>query len=305
MEILEPKVELWEEKDEISHVARCARVCYGKESGDDKHLYEALKKKKHNSMFRHSTCYYIVPKFNTIINNILTNYYNIIFCNNIIPIGIDIKCSDTKWYIILNGHFILEHDYICRLLQEFEIGKDYFANTEIGFSMMRYTFAVTTQISTSRELNRVSPNNIAEQSTRYVYENGAIVRPHWITDEDIKLFKSDKQLDYADTPAQSYLSNCECQFNVYKNLIYDGVPKENARGILPLDAATKVVYTYSVDEWRNIINLRYFGTTGKPQPNAKIIAGMIKDKLEELGYKFNEIDIYNNKSKNINLGYNN
>lgn len=35
---------------------------------------------------------------------------------------------------------------------------------------MRYTFRVTTQISTSRELNRVSPNNIAEQSTRYVYE---------------------------------------------------------------------------------------------------------------------------------------
>lgn len=28
--------------------------------------------------------------------------------------------------------------------------------------MMRYTFCVDTQISTSRELNRVSPNNIAE-----------------------------------------------------------------------------------------------------------------------------------------------
>lgn len=32
--------------------------------------------------------------------------------------------------------------------------------------MMRYTFCVDTQISTSRELNRVSPNNIAEKSTR-------------------------------------------------------------------------------------------------------------------------------------------
>lgn len=34
--------------------------------------------------------------------------------------------------------------------------------------MMRYTFCVDTQISTSRELNRVSPNNIAEMSTRYI-----------------------------------------------------------------------------------------------------------------------------------------
>lgn len=41
--------------------------------------------------------------------------------------------------------------------------------------MLRYTFKVVTQISTSRELNRVSPNNIAEQSTRYVYEDGTLV----------------------------------------------------------------------------------------------------------------------------------
>lgn len=32
--------------------------------------------------------------------------------------------------------------------------------------------------------------------------------------------------------------------------------------------------------------LRYFGKTGAPHPNAKIIAGMIKDKLEEHGYDF-------------------
>lgn len=44
--------------------------------------------------------------------------------------------------------------------------------------MMRYTFCVDTQISTSRELNRVSPNSIAEKSTRYVYEDGTICRPH-------------------------------------------------------------------------------------------------------------------------------
>ena len=34
------------------------------------------------------------------------------------------------------------------------------------------------------------------------------------------------------------------------------------------------------------IDLRYFGKTGAPHPNAKIIAGMIKDKLEEHGYDF-------------------
>lgn len=63
---------------------------------------------------------------------------------------------------------------------------------------------------------------------------------------------------------------------------------QDARGELPLDLATEVVYTYtySSKEWKNIIDLRYFGKTGVPHPNAKIIAGMIKDKLEEHGYDF-------------------
>jgi thymidylate synthase ThyX len=54
--------------------------------------------------------------------------------------------------------------------------------------MMRYTFCVDTQISTSRELNRVSPNSIAEKSTRYVYEDGSICRRTLILIE-ILLFK--------------------------------------------------------------------------------------------------------------------
>lgn len=34
MKIIEPKVELWQQGDDSkAHVARCARVCYGRETG--------------------------------------------------------------------------------------------------------------------------------------------------------------------------------------------------------------------------------------------------------------------------------
>lgn len=34
MKIIEPKVELWKQVDDVkAHVARCARVCYGRETG--------------------------------------------------------------------------------------------------------------------------------------------------------------------------------------------------------------------------------------------------------------------------------
>lgn len=285
MTILEPSVELWKEVDSTSHVARCARVCYGKETGNDERTISNLLEKQHLSMFRHSTCYYIVPKIYNAVIITLNACYNTIISSDIKPIGIDIKSTETDFYVVLNGHFILEHHYLSTILAKYKVSKDRFANTEVGYSMMRYTFACITQISTSRELNRVSPNNIVEQSTRYVYEDGCIVRPHWVNDKDVLDYYHyvNHQLDYVNTPAQTYLGNCECQFRIYKNLIESGIKKQDARGVLPLDTATKVIYTYSVDEWRHIISLR---SDKRAHPNAQIISNMIKDNLEELGYDF-------------------
>lgn len=42
MKIIEPKVELWRQEDAKAHVARCARVCYGKETGNYTHLFGYL-----------------------------------------------------------------------------------------------------------------------------------------------------------------------------------------------------------------------------------------------------------------------
>lgn len=182
---------------------------------------------------------------------------------------------------------------------------------------MRYTFNVITQVSTSRELNRVSPNNIAEQSTRYCnYSRGrfegecAICQPHWFDfmQEEVAYYKfkdgkchyikvDDSEWHLYDNTAvvlrkykqpmlQRYLLDNDSSCRAYLAQIADGMEPQDARGELPFDLATEVVYTYSVNEWRHILDLRYYGKTGKPHPNAKIIAGMIKDELDELGYDF-------------------
>ena len=59
--------------------------------------------------------------------------------------------------------------------------------------------------------------------------------------------------------------------------------------MLPLCTATTVVYTYSIEEWIKILLLRYYGVTGAPHPNAKIIANRIKYLLEEQGYDMTKI----------------
>ena len=289
MRIINPSIELLEQTDLISHVARCARICYRKETGDDEKLYNSLITRNHLSMFRHISYYYIISHNNA--PRWLVSYFDAILRGAKI-IGIDINYVEGNYYVVTNGNWNLDHVHLLININDYIVTAKEFANAnEIAWNMMRYTFKVTTQISTSRELNRVSPNNIAEQSTRYVYEDGTICRPHWMTKEEADYLNTEKILDddwiVNHCWAKRYIWTIDNSFDKYKMLVdYSKMPRQDARGVLPLDTATVCAYTYSSREWRDIIDLRYYGVTGQPHPNAKIIAGMIREKLIELGYEF-------------------
>ena len=289
MKIIEPNVELWTPADNVSHVARCARICYRKETGNDNTLYGNLERSKHWSMFRHETYYAVVNTADkrSFLFKALAGYQHCPYINYI--------TFKDKTYIVTNGNFLRDiakdNPVLFHMIYDNQITPEEAEQIEpIWKHFMRYTFCVDTQISTSRELNRVSPNNIAEQSTRYVYEDGTICRPHWITKEEAEYINTEPILNddwiVNHAFAKRYIWTIDNSFHWYKELIDAGLPRQDARGILPLDTATRCVYTYSADEWRAIIDLRYYGVTGKPHPNAKLIAGMIREQLMELGYEF-------------------
>lgn len=161
MKIIEPKVELWQQgNDAKAHVARCARVCYGRTSGNDEATIKRLINDEHWSMFRHVTYYMIANDSDKTLETIIINYAN--------TIGFSYHYEKHVYYITVNGNWVLDHKTQFGYLSKYIVPIEDFCNTEIGFNMMRYTFCVDTQISTSRELNRVSPNSIAEMSTRYI-----------------------------------------------------------------------------------------------------------------------------------------
>ena len=289
MKIIEPKVELWQQGDDSkAHVARCARVCYGRETGNDEATIKRLINDGHWSMFRHGTYYMIANDSDKTLETIIINYAN--------TIGFSYHYEKHVYYITVNGNWVLDHKTQFGYISKYIVPIEDFCNTEIGFHMMRYTFCVDTQISTSRELNRVSPNNIAEKSTRYVYEDGSICRPHWLNGYDIFKDIASHYIVYKDREPDTdinhkvltYIQSCDNSFTNYKYLVESGLHRQDARGVLPLDTATRCVYTYSLKEWRAIIDLRYYGTAGKPHPNAKLIAGMIRNNLMELGYNFRD-----------------
>lgn len=281
MKIIEPKVELWEQGNNVkAHIARCARVCYGRTSGNDEATIKRLINNKHWSMFRHGTYYIIANDSNKTLETIVINYAN--------TIGFSYHYEKHVYYITVNGNWVLDHKTQFGYLSKYIVPIEDFYNTEIGFHMMRYTFCVDTQISTSRELNRVSPNNIAEKSTRYVYEDGNICRPHWMTDEEVDYLNNEPIFEEwcnSHKKASIYRNSCNDSFNKYKLLVDIGMHRQDARGVLPLDTATRCVYTYSVDVWFEIIRKRVYNTTGKSHPNATIICKLIEQELNELGYE--------------------
>lgn len=287
MKIIEPSVELWLQEDVTAHIARCARICYGRDSGNDFVLCNNLLHNKHWSMFRHESVYAIIPE-----KDVKHLWYDVTVNYMECPYIDWIKFRDN-YYVATNGNFLLDvkekSPVLYKWLTQYRVDALTFNNIHpLVSNLMRYTFKVTTQISTSRELNRVSPNNIAERSTRYVYEDGTICRPHWMTINEANEFNNNHQAGMT-TIGRNYINSCIQSFGTYKDLIeINGLNRQDARGVLPIDTATVCAYTYSVKELRAILDLRYYGTTGKPHPNAKIIAGMIRNELIDLGYDFRE-----------------
>lgn len=272
MILVDPSVRLMVQEDIYDHIANCAKICYATTDTklSSKNFVEnILIKNNHLSMLRHATIY-LVYKINTNIQDIIDKFK----CNKYIEQII----YANYLYIIANGQSIYE------LLRDNIITIDFIKNhiiTDLPEPLKeykRFTFVCLTQISTSREFNRVSPNNIAERSTRYCNYNKdkfgnqiTICKPHFYN-------------NLSHDEREAFDNRLKEDEHAYIKRIQRGWKPEDARELLPLCTATEVAYTYSVKEWRQILDLRYYGTTGKPHPNAKIIATYIKDILLSLGY---------------------
>lgn len=283
MKFTEPQVEWWKQTSIVQHIARVGRICYkakGKQPEEglneeevkafiqkrDEELCKGFWESGHRSMYRHGTCYFFLPNEKGFPNHIWAYL-------NASPY-IDYATKNHKVWISTNMQFLLEYKTIRDALSPYDVSEDEFIEKarkyecEEAFTLIRMTMVVTTQISTSRELNRTSPNCIAEQSTRYcnLEKKGGvqIARPHWYD---------------GGTRWQRMVYGLVCRVCEwgYNRLLKSGLKPQDARGVLPLDTYTVVAYTYTLADWSHILDLRYHGTTGTPHPNAKIIGEKIRN----------------------------
>ena len=298
MIITEPQVEWWQQTSLAQHIARVGRICYkanGKQPEEgmteeevkafiqerDEKRCKGFWESGHRSMFRHGSCYFFLPNEKGFPNHIWAYL-------NASPY-IDYATKNHKVWISTNMQFLLEHDNMMDALNPYNVSEEEFIEKaqkyecEDAFTLIRMTMVVTTQISTSRELNRTSPNSIAEQSTRYcnLEKKGGVQigRPHWY----------DGGTRWQRMVYSLVCRVCEWGYNI---LLKSGLKPQDARGVLPIDTYTVVAYTYTLAEWSHILDLRYHGTTGTPHPNAKIIGDKIRNIIiERMSQYCKEFDI--------------
>ena len=284
MKMIIPGVEWWPQKTGTQQVARVGRICYkSKAKQPDEKLSEEQKEEfreeqavkmvnrfwesGHRSMLRHGTLYFFVKNDNKLPRSL----WSLLVASPYINYAV----QEKKVWISTNMQFLAEHPDILNLLESYQVKEDEFIEKALKYeckkalNLLRMTLVVTTQISTSRELNRTSPNSISEQSTRYVNlekKGGVqIARPHWLHEGT----RWQKFL---------YLTGCKIADWLYRRLLKSGMKPQDARGILPLDTYTVVAYTYTITEWQHILDLRFRETTGKAHPNAR-----------EIGFEINRI----------------
>ena len=292
MKFIEPQVEWWQQTSLAQHIARVGRICYkakGRQPGKGmtEEEVEAFIQKRdeerckgfwdsgHRSMYRHGTIYFFMPHEKGLPNYIWAYL-------NASPY-IDYATKNHKVWISTNMQFLLENKNMMDALSPYDVSEDEFIEKaqkyecEEAFTLIRMTLVVTTQISTSRELNRTSPNSIAEQSTRYcnLEKKGGvqIARPHWHD---------------AGTRWQRMVYGFVCRMCEwgYNRLLKSGLKPQDARGVLPLDTYTVVAYTYTLADWSHILDLRNNDTTGTQKTNAKIIGEKIRNIIIERMSKY-------------------
>lgn len=273
--LIDPKVELLSEENVTTaqHIARCARVCYGGENKphteeQDRKLVNGLISKGHLSMLRHSSEYIALHGITPDDMRVLSA----IPYNTVVPYKETILSTNIQEYLYGKTWKILGNYSKCMHIPQKNMIDIISKNTPEYLLAYRLTFCITTQIATSRELNRKSPNNIAERSTRYCSSKDglSVCKPWWWNDGDTT---EDMRNDYIVA-----MSNAS---QAYKRMLDKGFKPEDARGVLPLDTATKVVYTYTIGEWKDILDLRLYGKTGKPHPNCKVVMDMVRYQINK------------------------
>ena len=321
IKVVNQNVEVWRQEDYTldgiwKHIARCARVCYQstpKNNGESD--YDFLKRtilrgkdikdittedipKLHLSVFEHGTVYLAIPfkclkkEENIPLIHVINSSYSRYFVTGH-------NDFENYYHVVTNMRVIIEN----KAFMAFNYMDD--ISDSFNYNFERITLSMTTDIGTSRELNRHRCHSISEESTRYcAYDKGkfgngiTVAKLPWIktidTNDELNVttynngFYSDEEIYDKSThlieakntdnwnAVDWFFYGLQICDLVYRKTRELGWTAQQAREILPLNTKTQVVHTAFVKDWQHFIDLRSNGVSGVPHPMIKELADEVK-----------------------------
>lgn len=154
--------------------------------------------------------------------------------------GTKYNFSATEAYVSTNYRVICEYK-LEDLLDEYLV-----AEPDYRYFSKRLIFKVMTSIAVTREGNRHRVSSVCEESTRYVNYNKKGISMHYAKAQEV--FNAEQRSIYMRALRESA--------ERYRELIEAGATPEYARGVLPLDTASRVYYGAWLEDWGNFTELR-------------------------------------------------
>ena len=294
MRIINPKFEILTQDTTLGllgvfqQIRIAGQTCYDSESSRTPlEFTEMLKRSGHGAMLEHGTIY-LTTKDDTVASRYKENRFSYVH---------EVQQAyhrDMTYYITTNYRVLVENNW--------EDDLNFYMVEPTEYHEKRVTVRFTTQIAISREYNRHRVDSIAEQSTRYCnyskdkYDGQvSIVKPTWVADiiqdneekVDVNLRSMCQSIylgdDMQEWEALRYwlFSNLAAEY-AYLNMLRLGRTAQEARTVLPLDTRTELVHTAFISDWKHFFDLRALGTTGKPHPDAKILAEPLMEEFKRL-----------------------
>lgn len=298
MKLIEQSVSIISETDPFKKIELAGRTCYKSEANiteeSSKKFYKNLLKNQHYAMLEHATflfeiydprlfevlCTYpflratmnpdngrllVSANLRAIIEGGIPELLAVLYDNypDLVDTELMRLCSteDYKQKVSL-----ITFEEVKKDAEDFEIEQHL-------YTTMRFI----TDRGVTHEFVRHRLFSFAQESTRYVnYANKDMefIKPANYDDWEIS-----KQLFFTECLKQSQ--------NNYNELINTFMSSPQvARAVLPNALKTELVVTGNEEEWKHFFDLRYFGKTGKPNPDMKLCA----TNAYNLYYQVNKLD---------------
>lgn len=288
MRIIEPSVNIIEERDAMKKIEMAGRTCYKSESAitDDsaRKFYTRLTEHQHAAMLEHATFVFEVDG-QTFLRCASRKYLNT-------SVAVATTPTSSRYLVSGNLRAINEarvfelsealreidpalvyipvkqdwlHNYSVRVI-DFEA--DVPDPTPEEIAMHRYTtMRFITDRGVTHEIVRHRPFSFAQESTRYC---------NYSKDKfgggDLMFIKPANYDNWGGTASMVFVDALRDAEAAYNSLINSGATPQEARAVLPNAIKTEIIVTGNDAEWQHFFNLRSRGTTGAPHPDIKIVA---------------------------------